>query len=84
MQSFMRSQLATPLSQKDFATLAAGLDRTTTMQPDPAWTSWGTFSKAGAQAARDGKVDEVRKSCKGCHDAWRAAYRKDYRQRPLP
>lgn len=84
LQSFMRAQVAAPLAQKDMAALAAGLDRVPAMQPEPSWTTWSSFAKAGAEAARKGDVLEVRKSCKGCHDAFRASYRKDFRQRPLP
>lgn len=84
LQSFMRNKIAAPLAQKDMTALAAGLDRVGTMQPDQAWTSWGTFASAGASAARANDIVGVRAACKGCHDAWRPAYRKDYRLRPLP
>ncbi len=84
LQGFMRLQVAAPLAQKDLTTLAASLDRAATLLPDATWTTWPAFAKAGADAARSGKIDEVRKACKGCHDTWRAKYRKDFRPRPLP
>ena len=84
LQSFMRNKVAAPLAQREMAGLASALDRAGTMQPDKAWASWGTFASAGAAAARRNDVEAVRAACKACHDAWRPAYRKDYRLRPLP
>jgi hypothetical protein len=84
LQRWMRSAIATPLASNDAATLAAGLDRTARLSPDPSWASWASFASEGAAAARRGDITAARASCKGCHDAWREKYRAAYRARPLP
>ena len=84
LQSYMRGRIAGPLSQKDMATVAVSLDGVAPMQPDPSWATWSTYAKAGADAARQNDVEKLRAACKSCHDDWRATYRKQFRQRPLP
>lgn len=84
LQSFMRSKVAAPLAQKDMAQLASNLDRVSAVPPDASWSTWSTFAKQGADAARKNDVPGTRAACKGCHDAWREKYRKDFRTRPSP
>lgn len=84
LQKWMRANVAGPLSENDTAALSAGLEKTATLVPDPAWSSWGTLARSGAAAAKRGDIAGARASCKGCHDAWREKYRTKYRLRPLP
>jgi hypothetical protein len=84
LQAFMRTRVAAPLASNNTAMLAASLERVATLAPEPAWTSWAAFASRGAAAARNGDVAAARASCKGCHDAWRDAYRRKHRVRPLP
>jgi hypothetical protein len=80
----MRANLGAPLASNDMEALATGLARAARFNPDPTWTSWVTFANEGAAAARKEDSARVRKACKGCHDAWREAYKAKHRSRPLP
>ena len=84
LQAWMRAYVGAPLAANKMASLADGLDRAAALSPDPVWSSWGTFAANGAKAARTGDIAGARASCKGCHDAWRSAYKAKYRTRPIP
>jgi hypothetical protein len=84
LQKWMRANVAGPLSANEMAALAVGLEKTAKLAPDPAWTTWATLAMSGAAAAKRGDIAGARASCKGCHDAWRDAYREKYRLRPIP
>lgn len=84
LQQWMRKNLAKPLAANDLATVAASFDRLEKLAPETGWTSWATFAKEGAAAARDGDVAAARKACSGCHAEWRSTYRKRHRARPVP
>jgi hypothetical protein len=84
LQAWMRANVASPLASNKMASLADGLERAARLSPEAGWGSWSTFATQGAQAARRGDVAGARASCKGCHDAWRDAYRAKYRARPVP
>jgi cytochrome c553 len=80
----MRGNIAQPLAANKLSDLADGLERTARLSPDMAWTSWRTFAEQGAAAARKGDIAGARASCKGCHRAWREAYKEKFRTRPIP
>lgn len=84
LQAWMRAAIAAPLAANNTPALAAGLERTAGLQPDPGWGSWRTIALQGAAAAKKGDVAGARAACKGCHDAWREAYRRQYRGRIVP
>ena len=84
LQAWMRLNIALALSSNNMSALASGLDRSAKLTPDAAWQSWATFATQGAAAARRGDMSGARAACKGCHDAWREAYRTKYRMRPIP
>jgi hypothetical protein len=84
LQGWMRANVAAPLASNDTKALANGLERAARLSPDGAWSSWASFAEAGAAAARKGDLVGARASCKGCHDAWREAYKKKFRLRPIP
>jgi hypothetical protein len=81
LQAWMRKNVATAVAGGDTAALAKALDRVAGMAPDPSWTAWGEMSKAAAAAARGGDMTEARKSCQGCHNAFKAKWRESYRTR---
>jgi len=83
LQAWMRQYIATAVSASDTNGLAKALDRVATMSPDPAWTSWVDISKKGADAARAGNMEEARKSCQGCHDAYKTKFRASFRNRGI-
>jgi hypothetical protein len=84
LQGWMRSNVASQLAANNMSALATGLERAARLAPDPAWTSWAAFASQGAAAARKGDVAGARASCKGCHDAWREAYKAKHRMKPVP
>lgn len=84
MQRWMRANIAAPLADNDAAALAVGLEKAAKLSPDPAWISWSTLALNGAAAAKKGDIAGARAACKGCHDAWREAYRAKYRLRAIP
>ncbi len=84
LQKWMRANVAVPLAENNAAALAAGLQQTAALVPDPAWSSWVSMAKRGADAAKRGDIGAARASCKACHDAWRDAYRAKFRLQPVP
>src|SRR5262245_17453673 len=84
LQAWMRTNIAAPLAANNSAALAMGLERAASLSPDASWSSWSTLASQGAAAAKKGDIAGARAACKGCHDAWRDAYRKKYRNRPIP
>jgi hypothetical protein len=84
LQAWMRATIAAPLAGNNTGALAVGLERAAALQPDPGWASWRTIALQGAAAAKKGDVAGARAACKGCHDAWREAYKRQYRGRIVP
>ena len=84
LQAWMRATIAAPLAGNNMGALAVGLERAAALQPDPGWGSWRTIALQGAAAAKKGDVAGARAACKGCHDAWREAYKRQYRGRIVP
>jgi hypothetical protein len=84
LQAWMRTNVATPLASNDMAALARGLEKAASLSPDPGWAAWPTLANQGAEAAKKGDLAGARAACKGCHDAFREAYRAKYRTRPIP
>jgi hypothetical protein len=83
LQAWMRTNLAAPLAASDAAAVAMSLENVARMSPEPDWTTWETFASEGARAARKGDVAAARASCRGCHDAFREAYKQKHRSRPV-
>lgn len=82
LQIWMRKNVSSAVAANDAAALARALDRVATFSPDASWT-WAEMSKTAADAARRGDMREARKSCQGCHNAYKAAWRERYRARPI-
>ena len=88
LQGWMEKNVQVPLESKDYAKLAAALERAAGFAPDPTWhkgeTGWGPLAKASAAAARAGDLKAIKRSCKACHTAWRKRYKAEHRLRKLP
>jgi hypothetical protein len=78
----MRQNMATAVSASDAPALAKALERAATFSPDPSW-KWAEIAKTGAEFARQGDMSAARKSCKGCHEAYKNAWKQQYRTRPI-
>jgi hypothetical protein len=83
LQRWMREKVSTAVAANDAPALAAALDRMAKFSPSPAW-QWNAMSATAADAARRGDMVEARKSCQGCHNAYKAQYREKFRTRPVP
>lgn len=84
LQRWMRSRVATPLAEDQLEVLAANLEKTATLSPDPGWGAWPELARRAAASARRGDLNTIRATCKACHDRFREAYRAKYRLRPVP
>jgi hypothetical protein len=83
LQVWMRQNVATAIAANDSGALASALDRLAGMAPEPSWSSWVEISKVAAEAARRGDMAEARKSCQGCHTAYKTKWRERYRTRAV-
>ena len=72
------------LASNDAAALAMALEKAAKLTPNPAWATWVSAAKSGAEAAKKGDIAGARAACKTCHDAWRTTYREQFRMRPIP
>jgi hypothetical protein len=82
LQKWMRQNMATAVSANDSPALAKALEKAATFSPDPSW-KWAEIAKTGAEFARQGDISAARKSCKGCHDAYKNQWKQSYRTRPI-
>jgi hypothetical protein len=80
LQRWMRDNVASAVAANDSAALARALDRTAALSPDPTWT-WKAVAAEAADAARRGDIPAARKSCQGCHNAYKPQYKEKYRLR---
>ena len=87
LQGWMEKNMQEPFEAKDLKKVAESLEKAAGFVPDPTWnegaTGWEKIAKEGAAAATAGDGDAVQKSCKACHKAWRAKYKKEHRPRPI-
>jgi hypothetical protein len=82
LQRWMREKMAPALAANDAAALAVALDKMAKFSPTPG-PEWKTMSETAAEAARKGDVAGARKSCQGCHNAFKAQYKEKLRTRPV-
>ncbi len=82
LQRWMRSNIATAITANDTQALARALDRVATFSPDGSWR-WAEIAKTGAEFARQGDMSAARKSCKGCHEAYKPSWKASYRSRAV-
>ncbi len=90
LQKWMRTNLSRASASGDMPALAAGLDKSATLAPDPSWntsdpkTSWKAIAEAGAAAARAKDEAGVKASCRSCHDLYKDKYKAQYRTKAVP
>ncbi|MDH5675316.1 MAG: hypothetical protein OEZ06_24560 [Myxococcales bacterium] len=88
LQGWMDKNLQAPMEAGSAAKLAAGMRRAAKLSPDASWNGgdkgWVTIANEGAKLADAGDMAGVKKTCKGCHKAWRKKYKAQYRTRPVP
>jgi hypothetical protein len=78
----MRENVAAPLARGETKAIALSLRKVAAIGPSD-FTSWPAIAYQGAAAAEQGDTTAVRSACNACHQAYRAAYRKEYRARPI-
>lgn len=83
LQRWMREKMAPALAANDAPALASALDQMARLSPLPG-PEWKAISEIAAAAARRGDVAGARKSCQGCHTAFKASYKQKLRTRPAP
>ncbi len=81
--TWMKSNMGTSLAGQDFPTLQKNFDFLATKQP-AGYADWSKFAKAGSAAASKQDLVAVKAACKGCHDAYKEKYRKDFPATPFP
>jgi hypothetical protein len=78
LQGFMKANALVAINAKRLDRLEEVLWRIAALAPGE-YPEWGSIARAGAEAAKNGKLEDVRVSCKKCHEAYRAPYRRDHR-----
>jgi hypothetical protein len=79
----MKATVAAPLAAGDWTNLERALEQTAALGA-PEYTAWRELALSGVAPAAHGDLEGVRRSCKGCHDQYRADYRLHHRTRPIP
>jgi len=87
LQGWMEKNMDPAVDAKDSKALAAALEKSVTLVPDPKWNEgdngWAKLAKEGAAAASGGDIAAAKKSCKSCHKAWRDKYKTQFRTKPI-
>ncbi len=86
LAAWMKNNTSPAMTAQDFGALATALEKIVTFAPTgatPPYTNWVSISKDGADAARAQSLDGVKASCRGCHNQYKARYRKEMRDRPI-
>lgn len=77
MKKWMKTAMTAAVASGDGKKLAKALTYVAERPPKGAgYERWKKIAKDGADAARAGKIDEAKKSCKACHRAFEKKYRK--------
>jgi hypothetical protein len=84
LQKWMQANIGSKMADGNLKAVAEGLDKAATLSPDPSWSEWATFAKAGADAARKGDTPGTKAACKNCHDKFKQQYKEKYRTRAVP
>ncbi|WP_394847239.1 hypothetical protein LZC95_07195 [Pendulispora brunnea] len=83
LQAWMKANTAAAMAAKDPFALANALDELATFAPKE-YSHWASIAKDGAAAARANRIDAVKAACRGCHTQYRARYKLEMRDRPVP
>jgi hypothetical protein len=82
MQAWMKANMAPAAANADADALAKALDYVSQHAP-AGFTNWSKIAKDGADLARKKDVDGAKKSCKTCHDQYKAKYKEEMRDNPF-
>ncbi|HZU83620.1 MAG TPA: hypothetical protein VE987_11915 [Polyangiaceae bacterium] len=82
LYAWMSANAAPALDHGDFVALGAAFERLASEAP-PAYANWASIARDGADAARVEHLEAVKAACRGCHDEYRARYKKEMRDRPI-
>jgi hypothetical protein len=80
MQAWMKANMAPAAANSDGPALAKALEYVAAHAP-PGFTEWSKIATAGAALAKKNDVDGAKKTCKTCHDQYKAKYKEDMRDR---
>ncbi|WP_394836893.1 hypothetical protein LVJ94_08290 [Pendulispora rubella] len=83
LEAWMKANTAAAMAAKDPFALAKALDELATFAPKE-YSHWASIARDGAAAARANRIDAVKASCRGCHTQYRARYKLELRDRPIP
>jgi len=95
LQSWMKANAAAPITGGDLPALAGALDALAGFAPNvvPAadagpkpkeYANWAAIARDGASAARGNRLEAVKATCRSCHAQYRAKYKSELRDRPIP
>jgi hypothetical protein len=76
LRTFMKTQVAPALEDRDLGALGSALDQLATLAP-PGYTNWAAIARDGADAARVQPPEAVRAACRGCHSQYRERYKRE-------
>ncbi|AUX25769.1 hypothetical protein SOCEGT47_063200 [Sorangium cellulosum] len=82
MQGWMKKVMQTATTSGDGAKIAKALEYIAS-KPPPGMGKWVSISKEGAEKAKKGDIDGAKKSCKTCHDMYKADYKAKHRDLPF-
>jgi hypothetical protein len=80
MQAWMKANMAPAAANADADALAKAFEYVAGHAP-AGFSDWSKIAKAGADAAKAKKLDDAKKSCKTCHDQYKAKYKEDMRDK---
>lgn len=82
MQQWMQANLAQPFTHAKLDRLVKPFGALASLQLG-GYPDWERIARRGATSAARGDAAEVRAACGACHDAYRARYHLEMRNRPL-
>ena len=80
LQGWMKKVMAGASSNEDGPALAKALTYVADHAP-PEYKGWQTIAGDGAMKAKAGDIDGAKAACKQCHDAYKAKYKAEMRDR---
>ncbi len=78
----MKANASQRLNLGDFAGMERAFERIGQLGPED-YADWQAYARSGRDAAKARDLEECRRACKRCHDAYRATYRRTRRADPL-
>jgi hypothetical protein len=81
-QAWMKATLQASLLAGDLQRVARYLETVADRAPD-GYDDWAAIALRGADAAAAGRIEDVKASCKACHDLHRRRFREQHRGVPI-